>query len=233
MSKQFLAVLIVVLLVFVGIIVATSGKSSSGSTSSTTQPTENIEGQGKDGVSLVEYGDFQCPYCGEYYATVKQVEQQYNQQITFQFRNFPLVSIHQNAFAGARAAEAAAAQKKFWQLHDLLYEENVLYYDSNETLASWINSSAPTSYFDKYASQLGLNVTKFNQAYNSTKVNDEINADMNAGNKLGIDATPTFYLDGKQVTLGNSVSAFEAAINKAIATKTQAKASSSTSAAKS
>jgi protein-disulfide isomerase len=230
MSKQFLAILVVVVLIFAGIIIATSSKSStSSSSSSTTQATKNIEGQGKDGVTLVEYGDFQCPYCGEYYSTVKQVQQEYNQQITFQFRNFPLVSIHQNAFAGARAAEAAAQQNKFWQMHDLLYEENVQYYDSNETLASWINASDPTTYFDKYASELGLNVAKFSQAYNSTKVNDEINADMSAGNKLGIDATPTFYLDGKQVTLGNSVSSFEAVINKAIAQKTQANSSSSSS----
>jgi protein-disulfide isomerase len=219
MSKQFIAVIAIIIIVFVGIFAISSHKSSNGSGSSASTLTEHTEGQGKDGVTLVEYGDYQCPYCGEYYSTVKQVQSQYSQQITFQFRNFPLVSIHQNAFAGARAAEAAALQGKFWQMHDLLYEQNQLYYNSGQKYSTWIGASDPTTYFDQYAQQLGLNVTQFKSDYSSTKVNDLITADMNEGNSLGIDATPTFILDGKQISVNNSVSAFDTVINAAIAQK--------------
>jgi protein-disulfide isomerase len=226
MSKQFWAVIIAVVLVFVAIF-AFGQKSTGNSGSGTAKPTEHIEGLGQDHVTLVEYGDYQCPYCGQYYSIVKQVEAQYNSQITFQFRNYPLVSIHQNAFAGARAAEAAALQGKFWQMHDLLYQQNQLYYDSNGSDATWIGASNPQTVFDQYAKQLDLNVSKFNQDYASDAVNNTINADMAAGNKLGIDATPTFYLDGKKLNVGESVSNFQSLINSAIAQKA-GKASSTT-----
>src|SRR4051812_25422486 len=107
MSKQFWGVIIVVILVFVGIFSLSGNKSNGSGSSSGGGLTQHIEGQGKDGITLVEYGDYECPYCGQYFPTVKQVQAEFNQQIFFQFRNFPLVSVHQNAFASARAAEAA------------------------------------------------------------------------------------------------------------------------------
>jgi protein-disulfide isomerase len=226
MSKQFLAVIAAIIIIFVGITVIGNHKSSNNSGSSSAKPTNHVEGEGKDGVTLVEYGDFECPYCGEAYQVVTQVEQEYNQQITFQFRNFPLTTIHPNAFAGARAAEAASLQGKFWQMHDLLYAQNVEYYDSNETYNTWVGASNPLPDFDSYAKELGLNVAKFNQAYSSNQVNDSISADMTAGNKLGITGTPTFYVDGKQIQLTSyTVQAFQKYINAAIKQKTAAKTS--------
>jgi protein-disulfide isomerase len=219
MSKQFWAIIVVVVLVFVGIFLF-SNHTNTNSNSSSGTPSEHIEGLGQDHITLVEYGDYQCPYCGQYYPIVKQIVSQYFNQITFQFRNFPLTSLHPNAFAGARAAEAASLMGKFWQMHDLLYEQNDEYYNSNETANTWIGASNPLPYFDQDAKQLGLNVTKFNQYYNSNQVNNTINADMAAGNKLGIDATPTFFLDGKQLNVGESVSDFQSLINAAIAQKT-------------
>jgi protein-disulfide isomerase len=149
MSKQFLAVLIAVIIIFVGIFAITNHNKSGGSGAGTGATTSHVEGQGKDDVSLVEYGDYECPYCGEYYSTVKQIAAEYNTQITFQFVNFPLESIHPNAFAGARAAEAANEQGKFWQMHDLLYEENQIYYDSNEEPGTWVGASTPLTFFNK------------------------------------------------------------------------------------
>jgi protein-disulfide isomerase len=216
MSKQFWAVVIIIVLALVGVFYVTNNKSTTTSSSSTGTPSSNIEGEGQDGIKLVEFGDFQCPYCGEYYTAVKDITSQYNTQITFQFVNFPLVSIHQNAFAGARAAEAAALQGKFWQMHDLLYEENQEYYDTNESASTWINASDPESVFDVYAKDLGLNVSKFETDYSSSQVNNTISADMAKGNKLGVDATPTFYLDGSEIQVGDSVTAFEKIINAAI-----------------
>src|SRR5579884_1234920 len=141
MSKQFLAILAVIVIIFIGIFALSNHKTTNSNSKSGTL-SEHIEGQGQDGILLTEYGDYQCPYCGQYYATVKQVEAEFNQQIKFQFRNFPLTSVHQNAFAGARAAEAAALQNQFWQMHDLLYQENDLS-QQNSGAATWVNASDP------------------------------------------------------------------------------------------
>lgn len=211
MSKGFLAVLAAVIIVLVGIFAFTGHKSgntsSSGSSSGT--PTNHVEGQGKAGVTLVEYGDYQCPYCEQYYPIVKQVASQFNDQIKFQFRNFPLVNVHQNAFAGARAAEAAGLQGKFWQMHDLLYE--------NQT--QWSESSNPSKFFDQYAQQIGLNVSQFQKDYSSGQVNNLINADLAAGRKLNIQGTPTFFLNGKQINVSADVNSFASQIQDAIAQK--------------
>jgi protein-disulfide isomerase len=210
MSKQFLAVIVVVILALVGVFALTGNKSdSSKSSSSHGTPTNHVEGQGKSGVTLVEYGDYQCPFCEQYYPVVKQIQAEFGDQISFQFRNFPLVSIHQNAFAGARAAEAAAMQGKFWQMHDLLYENQ----------SQWSESSDPGSFFKQYAQQLGLNVDQFQKDYASAKVNDAINADTAAGNKLKIQGTPTFFLNGKQINVTANAGSFEKQVKDAIAQK--------------
>jgi protein-disulfide isomerase len=208
-SKGFLAVIAAVVLVFIGVFAFSGHKSDSGKSSSSSKgtPTSHVEGKGKSGVTLVEYGDYQCPYCAQYYPITKQVAAEFNDQIKFQFRNFPLVSIHQNAFAGARAAEAAALQGKFWQMHDLLYE--------NQT--QWSESSNPSQFFQQYAQQLGLNISQFNKDYSSNTVNDAINADKAAGDKLNIQGTPTFFLNGKQIQVTADISSFEKQIKQAIA----------------
>ncbi|HVX24281.1 MAG TPA: thioredoxin domain-containing protein [Candidatus Saccharimonadales bacterium] len=219
MSKQFWGVILAIVLVFTGVIVASGNKN--GGTGSNAKATSHIEGQSKDNITLVEYGDYECPYCGDYYPTVKQVAAEYATKIQFQFRNYPLVNLHQNAFAGARAAEAAALQGKFWQMHDLLYDQNQAYYASGQTLANWVGSNDPESYFIQDARQLGLNVGQFQTDYASDKVNNAINADLAAGNKVNVQGTPTFflYVNGKKqlLSVGNTKAAFEQIINAAIA----------------
>src|SRR3954468_1948534 len=125
MDRRFLGILAVIVIIFIGIFAFSqhSNDSSSGS-SSKTQPTNHVTGEGKKNVTLLEYGDFQCPVCESYYPVVKQVVDQFSQDIHFQFRNLPLVQIHPNAFAAARAAEAASLQGKYWQMHDTLYEQS-------------------------------------------------------------------------------------------------------------
>ncbi|HUD06841.1 MAG TPA: thioredoxin domain-containing protein [Candidatus Saccharimonadales bacterium] len=212
MDKRFWGILVGILIILGGIFWLTSGKGAP--TSTAAQPSEHVEGQGKDGVTLLEYGDYECPYCEEYYPIVKQVATDYSQQIYFQFRNLPLTQIHLNAFAGARAAEAASLQGQFWQMHDALYE----------TQSQWVPSSDPQTYFDQYAQQLGLNVAKFEQDYSSTQVNNTINADVAAFNKTGAqEATPTFFLDGTQIQPAPTVASFQSFINAAIAKKTNSK----------
>lgn len=215
MDKRFWGILIVIILVFGVIFVANNSKNNTNSTTNT--PTNHTLGQDKDKVTLLEYGDYQCPYCGEYYPVVSQVATAYAPYITYQFRNLPLTSLHPNAFAGARAAEAAGLMGQFWQMHDLIYEENDAYYASNETAASWISSSNPLTYFDQFAQQLGLNVNKFNTYYGSAQVNNLINSDVAAFAKTGAEeATPTFFLNGKQIQPLDSFSSFQTFINAAI-----------------
>lgn len=214
MSKQFWAVIIVVILALIGIFTFT-GKKSTGTnnpSSASGQPTTHIIGQGTTGVTLVEYGDYQCPACGQYYPVVKAVQAKYGDAIKFQFRNFPLVSSHQNAFAAARAAEAASLQGKFWEMHDALYQSQ----------AQWSSSSSASQIFVQYASQLKLNVAQFRQDYASIKVNDAINADSAAGTKANVQGTPSYYLDGKYVQVANTPEAFEKVIDAEIAQKAKA-----------
>lgn len=219
MSKQFWGVIVIIVLLFVGIFALSGSKSDdsskTGSKSSSSKATNHVTGKGSTGVKLVEYGDYECPYCEQYYTTVKAAQAEFGDQIFFQFRNFPLTSLHRNAFAAARAAEAASLQNKFWEMHDTLYE--------NSNWQDWTAANNPNTYFNTYAQQLGLNITQFKKDFASTKVNDAINADMAEGNKLGITGTPTFFIDGKQVTIGNSQSDFEKVIKAAIAQKTSDK----------
>jgi protein-disulfide isomerase len=213
MSKGFLGVIVVVILIFVGIFTFGGHKTanSPGKSSATTKPTEHIEGKSSSGLTLVEYGDYQCPFCGDYYPIVKQVQQQYAGRVSFQFRNFPLVSLHQNAFAAARAAEAAGLQGKFWQMHDALYESQ----------DQWSSSTNAASFFNQLAQQLGLDMTKFKADYGSSKVNDLINADTAAGTKLNIQGTPTFFLGGKQIKVTQDPASFAKVIDAALAQKGQ------------
>lgn len=188
MDKRFLGILGAVIIIFIGIFVISqhSGNNTNNGTSNS-QATNHVEGKGSTGVKLVEYGDYECPICEEYYQPLKQAVAYYSSLVYFQFRNLPLTSIHPNAFAAARAAEAAGLQGKYWLMHDQLYAHQ----------SDWASQSNPRSVFDQYAEDLQLNVTQFNTDYASSKVNDSINADLAAFSKTGQSmATPTFFLDG-------------------------------------
>lgn len=196
MDKRFLAILAAIIIIFGGIFALTRNSgNNSGASSNNAQPTNHIEGQGSTGVKLVEYGDYECPVCAEYYQPVKQAVAQLSSQIYFQFRNLPLTSLHPNAFAAARAAEAASLQDKFWQMHDQLYQNQ-----DPSGRSGWVSSSNPLSYFTTFAQQIGLNLDKFKTDYGSSQVNDAINADVAAFKKTGQqEATPTFFLDGRYI----------------------------------
>lgn len=141
---------------------------------------------------LVEYGDFQCPACGAAYPNVKAVTEEFKDKLTFIFRNLPLTSIHPNARAAASAVEAAGLQGKYWEMHDLLYEQQ----------NSWSNVSTDQrlGYFQNYAKQAGVkDMNKFNADIDSKNVNDKINFDLALSKKIGASATPTIYLGDKKI----------------------------------
>lgn len=213
LSNRFFITLLVVIGLAIGGFAITKQKTSNSNTTKTnTAPTNHIKGSPSSGVVLIEYGDFQCPACKQYHPIFKQLAENYKDRVTFQFRNFPLVQIHKNAFLASRAAEAADKQGKFWEMHDLLYENQ----------QSWESVSNPTSIFTSIASQLGLDTELFNKDMISQETNDKINADISEGKKSGANSTPTFVLNGKKLGQNpRSLEEFSKLLDEAIAAKKQ------------
>ncbi len=203
-----MAVLIVGFLGFVFVQGQQNNKDEGGSAS--VEVSNHTVGAGNKKVTIVEYGDFQCPSCGAYFPILQQVKAKYGDDITFQFRNFPLTQIHQNAMAGHRAAEAASKQNKFWEMHDMLYERQ----------SSWSSATNASLIMENYATELGLNLDQFKADYQSATVNSTINADISAGEALKITGTPTFFVNGEKLdnpgpTLDNFTKIIDEAILKA------------------
>lgn len=212
MSKQFIAIVIVVILGLFGVFSLTKKSSdSNNSSASSAQPSEHKQGAGKKGVTLIEYGDLQCPACKAYYPVVKQVQQAYGDDITFQFSNYPLTQLHPHAFEAARAAEAAGKQGKFFEMHDLLYENQ----------DTWSQAPNVQTYFETYAQQLGLNIDQFKADQVSQAVSDTINADIKQAQAVGATGTPTFVLDGKKIDNPSDLAGFKQLIDAEIAKKSK------------
>jgi protein-disulfide isomerase len=153
---------------------------------------DHVFGQDDSKVVLIEYGDYQCPGCGSAYQRVKDVTEKYKDQITFVFRNLPLTSIHPNARFGAAAAEAAGLQGKYWEMHDLLYE--------NQNAWSGASSSERGEVFKGYAQQLGLNIDTFTTDISSSVISQKISFDQAIFKSTGHpQVTPTFIMNGELV----------------------------------
>ena len=148
-------------------------------------------------VVLIEYGDFECPGCAGAHPGVKTLLAEYGDRISFVFRNFPLTSIHPNARAAAAAAEAAGQQGKYWEMHDLIYE--------NQNAWKSASGTERTNTFSSYAEQIGLDTEKFAADIASSAVNQKVLFDQALGNKQSVDSTPTFILNGEK--LSSAVSA--------------------------
>ena len=134
-------------------------------------------------LTLVEYGDYQCPYCRKAFPIVKEVQRQLGEQLRFVFRNFPLTQIHPHAQHAAEAAEAAAAQGAFWQMHDRLFEHQRALDDEN--LVS-------------YAADLGLDADRFQQELIAGTYAKRVQDDFRSGVRSGVNGTPTFFINGKR-----------------------------------
>jgi protein-disulfide isomerase len=140
-------------------------------------------------VTLEEFGDYQCPPCGELHPTVKKLKQELGSKLNVVFRNLPLTSIHKNALVAAQAAEAARIQNRFWEMHDLLYENQDL----------WKDDINPKTIFLKFAADLGLDTARFARDMDDKQVNLRIEVDQEAAAEIGINGTPTVLIDGRQL----------------------------------
>lgn len=202
-----MVIVAIVVAALVGVFVFASGGNNSQNGGSSAQASSHTQGAGNKGVTLVEYGDFQCPACRQFYPLLKQVKEEYGDDITFQFRNFPLTQIHPNAMAAHRAAEAAGKQGKFFEMHDLMYENQ----------DSWSPLPDPTSIFEGFAKQLNLDIAVFNSDVASEEVAATINADIKAGQEAGANSTPTFVINGQKIENPKSLDEFKRLIDEAIA----------------
>lgn len=139
--------------------------------------------------TLVEFADFQCPACASAHPTIKKTLETYKGRVNYVFRHFPLTQIHKNALAAAQAAEAAGAQGKFWEMADILFVNQ----------KEWSESNDPLGIFIEYAKKLGIDADKFENAVKSNTYRSKIQEDTSDGNSLGVNSTPTYYVDGKKL----------------------------------
>lgn len=165
--------------------------------------TENISGNESAKLVLVEYGDFQCPACANFQPVLETAKQRFGDDLKIVFRHLPLVGLHPNAIPAAHASEAAAAQGEFWGMHDKLYGNQ----------GEWSSDVSPTETFKKYATELELDVDKFTADYKSKVGQDKLSYDMAVTRKLGLNSTPTFFVNGEQVPSVRSADEFIAILD--------------------
>jgi len=174
--------------------------------------TKHVKGNPDASVTLVEYSDFECPACGQFYPYVSQVVEQAGDDIRFEYRHFPLITVHPLAVPAARAAEAAAQQGKFWEMHDMLFENQ----------SEWSNGSNPRVYFVQYAEEIGLDVSVFKRHLDSSIIDDAITDSFNEARDAGFSSTPTFLLNGEKMqftSFSDFLEQIESAINSTVDTQ--------------
>ncbi|TDW43378.1 thioredoxin-like protein [Flavobacterium sp. 270] len=149
--------------------------------------TDHTQGKKDAEIVIVEYGDYQCPYCGAAYPVLKEIMNRYGDQVQFVFRNFPLSEMHQYARPAAIAAEAAALQGKFWEMHDAIYENQ-----------EYLNEK----FLFELAEKIGLNRSKFIKDIKNAALEEKIDSDFESGVLSGVNGTPSLFVNGRKFDRG-------------------------------
>jgi protein-disulfide isomerase len=142
---------------------------------------DHIYGNPAAPLELVEYGDYECPYCGRAYPIVKSIQKKLGSKIKFVFRNFPLRKIHPHAFSASVATEAAGLQNSFWEMHDLIFENQ---------------SNLDAENIFLFAKSIGLDLELFKDDIQLKNLSDKVEKDFESGLRSGVNRTPTFYING-------------------------------------
>jgi protein-disulfide isomerase len=162
---------------------------------------DHSEGSADAAVTLVEYGDYECPHCGMAYPIVKEVQRRLGKQLRFVFRNFPIPDSHPHAIHAAEAAEAAAAQGHFWPMHDMLYEHQRKLLDRHLV---------------EYAKTLGLDGDRFQREMAAHVHAPRVREDVTSGIESGVRGTPTFFINGVKYTESWDADALTEALENAV-----------------
>jgi len=165
---------------------------------------DHIQGPADAPVTLVQYGDYECPYCGAAYPIIKEVQARMGESLRFVFRNFPILTSHPHAEQAAEAAEAAASQGRFWPMHDLLYENQRRLRDQD---------------LRAYAEQLGLDVELFDKELVEHVHAERVHEDFLSGVRSGVNGTPSFYINGARHDDSYEMRTLLAALERAAAAR--------------
>jgi protein-disulfide isomerase len=149
--------------------------------------TDHAQGNLNADLVIIEYGDYQCPYCGAAYPVLKKLLKKFSGEVKFVFRNFPLSEMHEYALPAAIVAEAASLQDKFWEMHDAIYENQ---------------RNLNDQYLFTIAEKIGLDMEKFKSDIQKEELVNKIDADFQGGVISGVNGTPSFYVNGKKFNAG-------------------------------
>lgn len=164
------------------------------------------KGSPKAPVTIVEFSDYQCPYCARYATTtLKQILEKYGDKVYYVWRDYPL-GFHPKAIPSALTARCAGEQGKYWEMHDKLFVNQ----------GGWSESEAAQEMFGQYAQELSLDVLQFNQCLEQETGKDQIEADLKLGRNLGIRATPTFFINGQKLEGAQPFEQFQVVIDQAL-----------------
>ncbi len=167
-----------------------------------------VRGNENSTVVIVEYSDFQCPACAAYYEVVKKLmDEDFGDKVKFVYRHFPLIETHFQAALAVSASESAGLQGKFWQMHDKLFENQI----------TWANNPKAREIFIDYAKELGLNVEEFTKNLDSKEGKEKAINAYKASIKMGLNSTPSFFINGKKIQNPQSYEDFRNIINQSIA----------------
>ena len=144
-------------------------------------PRDHIQGPQDAPLTLLEYGDFECPHCGRAHPIVKAIQQQFGDQLRFVYRHFPLAQMHPHAESAAETSEYADAHKKFWEMHDLLFENQ---------------DQLGLPLYVELAGRLGLPVERLIEALETGEFTAKVRSDFSSGVRSGVNGTPTFFING-------------------------------------
>ncbi len=196
----------VILSIFGLAMLVNSPSNTSGSNLKAPAPNEidlYTKGDPKAKAVVIEYGDFQCPACASYQPFVKAILEEYKDRIYFVYRDFPLINSHQYAHLSARAAFSANKQGKFWEMYDLLYENQ----------SQWAKATDAETLFIGFAQKLGLNTDKFKTDLNSNEAKKFVDDSLSRATSIGLNSTPSFFINGVKIDNPNSFDEFKKLID--------------------
>jgi protein-disulfide isomerase len=160
---------------------------------------DHIQGETDAQITLVEYGDFQCPYCGAAYPIIKEIQQAFGKKLRLVFRHFPLSNVHEFAMPAAIASEAAENQHQFWEMHDLIYEQQ-------EKLSRMG--------IIEFAMKLRLNIQEFKKDLQDPTLQQKVESDFESGVRSGVNGTPSFFINGTKYNGSYDYSSLSKAISE-------------------